>query len=402
MTTTLIFENYPNPNINMLGGIKNNIPYFLQINNQYEIGDIETAKNTSNWVYPVAIKNPMLEKDVFVNSSKLNSKFFTRQINKEIIQLIAQGKGWICLDFTEEPISNEVLTHFVTYVDRVKKSQLKKDNLDKVLERTIILTTQMKSSRHSYIKNEQVFSLVCKRECQANVLDGTHIQILFGDIPKLKDRSQVEDNRVYSFFNYDYLADEIRFSSLALLQKIGLLDYGHISLLKQGIDFDEHYHDYCSTYNKRKLNISFNQNQKVHGLLDLKDTLDKSYINLVIEACYNKADLDTLYITEKTFRNYYLKKPFILIGQYESLSALQSIGYKSFHPYIDEEYDKVKDEALRLRLIFDELKRLCAFSQEKWVDFYKNINPILEHNYEVNTHIRPKSSYELFRKYING
>ena len=401
MTIKLIFENYPKPNINMLGDIKESIPYFLQINNQYKIENIETAKKTDNWVYPIAVKNPILEKDVFINGSKFNSNFFARKINEDILHLVSQGKGWICLDFTEEPISNQALTHFINYIERIKETKLKKDNLDKVLNRTIILTTQLKSSMHPYINHDQVFSLSCRRENEITVLESKHMPWIIGE-PKLSEQSQVTDNRVYSFFNYDYLSDQVRFSSLALLQKLNLLEFGHISLFEQGKDYDEYYHDYCTIYNKQKLNITFTHNHKVHGLLDVKDTLTKSYINLVIEACYERTELDTLYITEKTFRNYYLKKPFLLIGQPETLAALKDLGYKSFHPYINEEYDETVNGAVRLRMIFNELKRLCSFTEKDWKEFHSNVYHILEHNYNVNTKVRPKTSYKIFKEYING
>ena len=74
------------------------------------------------------------------------------------------------------------------------------------------------------------------------------------------------------------------------LQKLNLLEFGHISLFKQGKDFDEYYHDYCTIYNKQKLNITFTHNHKVHGLLDVKDTLEneikmqgESSIDIVFE-----------------------------------------------------------------------------------------------------------------------
>ena len=222
------------------------------------------------------------------------------------------------------------------------------------------------------------------------------------DKPSIDSQIKVDNQRVYSFFNYEYTTEQIRFTTLALLEKLKLLDVGYTSVLNYGKEFQDYYNDFCVMYNKRKLNIDFTSYDSVYGLLDVKDTLQKVHINLVVEACYEAKDLDTLYITEKTFRNYYLKKPFLLIGQYESLAALQDIGYKSFSPFINEEYDRVPDGAVRLRMIFDELKRLCSFSKEEWDNFHDNIKHIVEHNYKINTTVRPESSYNIFRKYING
>jgi hypothetical protein len=401
MTIELIFENYPEPNIGMFGNKSDSIPFFLHLNKQYKICNIDHIYNSNNWVYPIAIKNPILEKDIYINSSASNKNFFINRIDQRVLEEIAKGRGWICIDVTEEPISNHSLAHLVNYIRNCVSYEFKRSNIKKLLERTFILTRQMKSSRRPYINSDFVFNLTSRREADVQFLNSTVMAGIVNN-PSVESQVKVQGKKVYSFFNYDYTTEHIRFTSIALLQKLELLDYGHISLLDKGKYFSDYYHDFCGTYNKKKLNISFHQTDKVHELLDVVDTLDKSYINLVMEAYYDIADIDTLYITEKTFRNYYLKKPFIVIGQSETLSALKNIGYKSFHPYINEEYDETVSGSVRLQKIFKELKRLCSFTEEDWKEFYKNISPILEHNFKINTEVRPKTSYETFKEYING
>jgi len=401
MTIELIFENYPEPNIGMFGNKKESIPFFLHLNKQYKICNIDHIYNSSKWVYPIAIKNPILEKDIYINSSASNKNFFINRIDQRVLEEIAKGRGWICLDVTEEPISNNSLAHLVNYIRNCVSYEFKRSNIKKLLERTFILTTQMNSSKHPYIKDKFVFNLTSRREADVQLLNSTAMAAIINN-PSVESQVRVQDKKVYSFFNYEYTTEEIRFTSIALLQKLNLLNYGHISLLDKGKDFSDYYHDFCGTYNKRKMNITFNQTDKVHELLDVVDTLDKSHINLVMEAYYDTSDLDTLYITEKTFRNYYLKKPFIVIGQSETLSALRELGYKSFHPYINEKYDETKNGSERLQKIFRELRKLCSFTEEDWKEFYENISPILEHNFKINTEVRPKTSYETFKEYING
>ena len=401
MTVELIFENYPELNIGMFGSKKYSIPFFLRLNKQYKICNIDHIYNSNNWVYPIAIINPILEKDIYINSSAKNTNFFLNRIDHRVLEEIAKGRGWICIDVTEEPISNHSLSHLVNYITKCVSYEFKRSNFKKLLERTFILTTQMKSSKHPYINNDFVFTLTSRREADTDLLNSTTMTFSKNN-HSAESQVKVQGKKVYSFFNYDYTTEHIRFTSLALLQKLDLLDYGHISLLDKGKHFSDHYNDFCGIYNKKKLNITFNQTNKVHELLDVVDTLNKSYINLVMEAYYDISDLDTLYITEKTFRNYYLKKPFIVIGQSETLSALKNLGYKSFHPYINEEYDEIISGSLRLQKIFRELKKLCSFTEEDWKKFYKNISPILEHNFKINTEVRPKTSYETFKEYING
>ena len=92
---------------------------------------------------------------------------------------------------------------------------------------------------------------------------------------------------------------------------------------------------------------------------------------------------DTLFISEKTYKAIAFKHPFIVLGFNGTLSYLRKIGYKTFHPYIDESYDEVHDDEQRLRMIVAEIIRLCNQSDEEWIIWQNNIKEIVEHNYRV-------------------
>lgn len=116
---------------------------------------------------------------------------------------------------------------------------------------------------------------------------------------------------------------------------------------------------------------------------------DNSYFSLVQETLFCEKDIDIEYehydcqfITEKTFRPMIYRHPFILSGKYQALAALQEYGYKTFHPFIDESYDNIKDDCDRLEAIANEVKRLCNLSHDEWSAIYKQISHILDFNYE--------------------
>jgi hypothetical protein len=92
---------------------------------------------------------------------------------------------------------------------------------------------------------------------------------------------------------------------------------------------------------------------------------------------------DTLFISEKTYKAIAFKHPFIVLGFNGTLSYLRKIGYKTFHPYIDESYDEVHDDELRFKMVTDEIIRLCNQSDEEWIIWQNNIKEIVEHNYRV-------------------
>jgi len=59
------------------------------------------------------------------------------------------------------------------------------------------------------------------------------------------------------------------------------------------------------------------------------------------------------------------------------------LGYKTFHPYIDESYDLETDDNKRMMMIVNEIERLSNFSDDELRSFIENINPICDHNFNV-------------------
>ena len=86
--------------------------------------------------------------------------------------------------------------------------------------------------------------------------------------------------------------------------------------------------------------------------------------------------------TEKTYKCFWMKHPFILAGNYQTLKLLQQDGFKTFHPHIDESYDNIKDRDQRISEIIKQVKILCNKSDQEWKEFMCNINETLEHNYK--------------------
>jgi hypothetical protein len=71
------------------------------------------------------------------------------------------------------------------------------------------------------------------------------------------------------------------------------------------------------------------------------------------------------------------------VSSAESLVYLKKLGYKTFSPYINEHYDTIKNDEERLTAVWSEVERLCAFSDEEWLEWQNGIIDIVEHNYNV-------------------
>lgn len=113
---------------------------------------------------------------------------------------------------------------------------------------------------------------------------------------------------------------------------------------------------------------------------------ETSYFSLVTETVFFRDDFDSgdsIFLTEKTFRPIHFKHPFILLSSAGSLEYLRKLGYKTFHPFINESYDLEMDDNRRFEKVWKEVLRLCSFSEGEWLGWQKEIAPILEHNYNV-------------------
>jgi len=115
-----------------------------------------------------------------------------------------------------------------------------------------------------------------------------------------------------------------------------------------------------------------------------------SYFSVVTETIFSKFDpkdtlltyMDTLFLSEKVYKPFALKHPFILFGWPGSLRMLRDRGYKTFHPFINESYDDEHDDVIRFQMILDEIKRLEQFTTAQWIEWQNNVKNIVEYNYE--------------------
>jgi hypothetical protein len=102
-----------------------------------------------------------------------------------------------------------------------------------------------------------------------------------------------------------------------------------------------------------------------------------SYLYIASET-YIQSEYKSL--TEKVFKPLANFQPFIFIAFPKALAELRSIGFKTFHPYIDESYDNEQDSIKRMNLIAEEIKRLCSMSKEEMHNWYWSMEDILRYN----------------------
>lgn len=204
------------------------------------------------------------------------------------------------------------------------------------------------------------------------------------------------------FCNFNMKARPHRSAMISLLNYYDLLKENYVTtpsvgLGRERVDIEWQYllkHSACFLQNLS------NSDQIIEKLFQIKDIYPlridnrSQHSNISQGLCdpliYN-ARVDSLFevisetliseshfFTEKTYMPIALCKPFILISSFESLKALRTLGYQSFHPYINEEYDIIEDDAERCIAICEELCRLKKVRDENPDKFYSDFMKMLE------------------------
>ena len=114
---------------------------------------------------------------------------------------------------------------------------------------------------------------------------------------------------------------------------------------------------------------------------------DNTFFNLLSETHF---DVRTIFLSEKVFKCVAWYSPILFMTTPGSIEKFESLGYKSFEPFINQEYDKEENNGKRLKMILDECERICEMDSKSMLDWYKDQREILEHNYNIWT---TKNSY---------
>jgi len=110
---------------------------------------------------------------------------------------------------------------------------------------------------------------------------------------------------------------------------------------------------------------------------------ENSYFSVVSETNFYTDRSNGRFFSEKTFKPFASLHPFILVALPNSLPLLHKLGYKSFHPLIDESYDSEINDSARLLKILKEIQRLCNLSETQLRTFLTMAKPIVIHNFAV-------------------
>ena len=109
-----------------------------------------------------------------------------------------------------------------------------------------------------------------------------------------------------------------------------------------------------------------------------------SYFNILTESSFIESNMEfdlDFYVNERNSFPITAFQPFIAVNGHHHMKKLQELGFKTFHPHIDETYDSIQNSAVRFYLITKEISRLCSMSKQEIHDWYWEMEDILKHNH---------------------
>lgn len=205
-----------------------------------------------------------------------------------------------------------------------------------------------------------------------------------------------------------------RVSMTAILDYKNLLDKGYVSLNQADDGFNadtfkyddllfahsnhkESYDILCDQKSKLELftNLCVDKPSLIENEAHLSDDIEPYYwdsvINLTSETNFytNLGPLKftgkivnepTRFLSEKTFKPMLYVQPFIMISVPKTLELLRNLGFKTFHPYIDESYDDELDDSKRMMMIASEIEKFSKYSRFEIANFLDVVKDICFHN----------------------
>jgi|TARA_Y100000310_G_scaffold328470_1_gene396644 hypothetical protein len=290
--------------------------------------------------------NPFGTTNGFLGIGKLQMNWpFVNSISDKVIDDLKLNKCKIIIDIISEgtPFSVLWMKRLYKLIDSVG-----------ILRKNVYYLTSNNRFKDDYY-------LEFKHDSKINIKQFNNDEVISFEVFKNDFDCEVnlENKRTKHFMSFNQEKKIHRTKLVNFLKNEKLLSKGYVSYKARGM--------YLDGPQKRGTELSGEE-----FYLD-------SYFNIVTETEYIEP---TLRFSEKIFKPIIYKQPFILYSVPFLLKHLRSLGYKTFHPFIDESYDEITDSEERMRVLNREVKRLCSLSLKEIHKWYIDMKEILIYNFE--------------------
>jgi hypothetical protein len=199
-----------------------------------------------------------------------------------------------------------------------------------------------------------------------------------------------------------------RIMMMTILERRGLIEHGTISMprdfeepdigwakdqwdlrrlwdeLKElQVGFLDRYESaFQSLHNKLPLIADRTDFETNHALDFNTDLYSEHPVNLITETlCFT----NSAFASEKIWKPMAAGQIFLVLSGPYYLRGLKRIGFRTFAPYINEEYDEETEPIARANLVARELKRLISISDEEFDAILTQCQAVIKHNQQLVT-----------------
>lgn len=359
-------------------------------------------RKTEKYVYLIKI-TPHLEQFTGVNTgigNKLNGEYFWKHMSAEALIDAQQGKALIFIDYAQENFIEKQ-----TY-----------ENLHEGLKNSGIPKEQIVLGYNSFNAKELYESWFTPEERRLEVhnfpfvisASSFHYAHNPNSVMSLDMFRSTKDTirKKHFLFKIRNLREH-RIVLLFTLASAGLLDKADWSCL---LRIKANKDTILSHQEKYKCQIDLEKIKELEKVIphSLESEKDLGYASISAwtdQSC--SAHLDSYFyvctetfmhgdfksLTEKVFKPIINFQPFLFVAYTGALKVLKSLGFKTFSPYINEDYDDEPDQCKRLMMIHNEIARLCSMSKEELHEWYWCMEDTLIHNHNVLLEIYKHESF---------
>ena len=321
-------------------------------------------------------------------------------VQPKLIDMMQKQKAVLHIDLTWE--ANPLINQYDVWHNQIEEYQLP--------AKSIIVST-------SNLKEKQTYQQWCKSKGMQSKIkivafplylnNSKSFQIQFADDLTFDNHlSYKSKNTIKSFLSYNGKPLSHRKAFAAMLNYFDLLDDALVSFvsfdnftnsnLVWDIPMTQHPAYTSQNVNNliEKLPLildkpTFTDSDKIpeqwHIKQDSKFYFD-TWFHVVVESNVFDGHFEYNFLTEKTFRPIKAFQPFVIFSMPGVLQDLKQLGFRTFDQFWNEDYDNIKDTQQRLEAVIDVIKTLSNMPSDTWLQMYKDMQPILEHNHHILMH----------------
>lgn len=340
----------------------------------------------NRYIYPMKIT---LHFDRFTGFDRVgykqNGEFFWKHISEEVMCDLRAKKAFIFLDWANENFIEK--SEYIELHLALKRSGIPKEQI--ILSINSFNGQQLYESWFS--PEEQGIEVRNLPFLLTNIswFFAEHQQTRIQDLEYFTSRHRIRD---HYFVFPNRRARPHRLSMIFKLASEGLLQLGDWSLLDP-IKLDHGLYESRKVFDINVENVQYLKDQFPHNLIaeqgktyESDSGWDYNATYLPFTNAYFHIASETFVsgeyksLTEKVFKPIANFLPFIFIAFPGALAELRKLGFKTFHPYIDESYDEEQDYIKRMQLIYKEIEKLCKMPKEFLHNWYWDMQEILTYN----------------------